>query len=144
INGMQDIKLHNAEQQFRWDWEHIQAKLFKISMTRMNWDQYQDIGSGFINELKNILITVLAAKLVIEGQITLGMMLAISYIVGQLNSPLLQIIDFLRDFQDAKISIERLSEIHSKDDENSVVNGVLDINEKSDIVLKEVTFRYQG
>ena len=144
INGMQDIKLHNAEQQFRWDWEHIQAKLFKISMTRMNWDQYQDIGSGFINELKNILITVLAAKLVIEGQITLGMMLAISYIVGQLNSPLLQLIDFLRDFQDAKISIERLSEIHSKDDENSVVNGVLDINEKSDIVLKEVTFRYQG
>ncbi len=144
INGMQDIKLHNAEQQFRWDWEHIQAKLFKISITRMKWDQYQDIGSGFINELKNILITVLAAKLVIEGQITLGMMLAISYIVGQLNSPLLQLIDFLSDFQDAKISIERLSEIHSKDDENSVVNRVLDINEKSDIVLKEVAFRYQG
>ena len=144
ISGMQDIKLHNVEQDFRWDWEHVQARLFKISITRMTWDQYQTIGSAFINELKNILITVLAAKLVIEGNITLGMMLAISYIVGQLNAPIVQLIDFLKDFQDARISIERLSEIHSKKDETNLENLPLRQIKKSDILLKEVSYRYPG
>ncbi|RED45662.1 ATP-binding cassette subfamily B protein [Seonamhaeicola aphaedonensis] len=144
ISGMQDIKLHNVEQDFRWDWEHVQARLFKISITRMTWDQYQSIGSSFINELKNILITVLAAKLVIEGSITLGMMLAISYIVGQLNAPIVQLIDFLKDFQDAKISIERLSEIHSKKDETDLKDLPLRELKKSDILLKDVSYRYPG
>ncbi|MFD0837406.1 peptidase domain-containing ABC transporter [Mariniflexile aquimaris] len=144
INGMQDIKLHNAEKQFRWDWEHIQAKLFKISIVRMTWDQYQNIGSGFINELKNILITVLAAKLVIDGEITLGMMLAVSYIVGQLNAPIVQLIDFVRDFQDAKISIERLSEIHTRDDEKLTRNIDMSTFKTSDIKVNNITFRYPG
>ncbi len=114
INGMQEIKLHNAEKQFRWDWEHLQARLFKIYMERLSLSQYQDVGSGFINEFKNILITVISAKLVIDGDITLGMLLAISYIVGQLNSPIAELVHFIRDAQDARISLERLSEIHKR------------------------------
>ena len=118
INGMQEIKLHNAEKQKRWGWEHLQARLFKVSIDGLKLEQYQGVGSDFINELKNILITVLAAKLVIDGSITLGMMLAITYIVGQLNSPIAQLINFIREYQDAKISLERLAEIHSKEDED--------------------------
>ncbi len=117
INGMQEIKLHNAEKQKRWGWEFGQARLFKISIEGLALEQYQNVGSGFINEVKNILITILSAKLVIDGEITLGMMLAISYIVGQLNSPIAQLINFIRELQDAKISLERLSEIHNKEDE---------------------------
>lgn len=117
INGMQEIKLHNAEKQKRWGWEFLQARLFKISIEGLALEQYQNVGSGFINEVKNILITILSAKLVIDGEITLGMMLAISYIVGQLNSPIAQLINFIRELQDAKISLERLSEIHNKEDE---------------------------
>src|SRR5699024_8963836 len=86
INGMQEIKLHNAEKKKRWGWEFLQAKLFKISILGLRLEQTQSIGSSFINQLKNILITFLSAKLVIEGDITLGMMMAISYIIGQLNS----------------------------------------------------------
>jgi ATP-binding cassette subfamily B protein len=119
INGMQEIKLHNAEKQKRWGWEFLQARLFKISIEGLALEQYQSVGSGFINELKNILITVLAAKLVIDGEITLGMMLAITYIVGQLNSPISQLINFVRELQDARISLDRLSEIHNKEDEES-------------------------
>ena len=106
INGMQEIKLHNAEKQKRWSWEFVQARLFKVSIEGLALEQYQSVGSGFINEVKNILITVLSAKLVIDGEITLGMMLAISYIVGQLNSPIAQLINFIREVQDAKISLE--------------------------------------
>jgi ATP-binding cassette subfamily B protein len=102
INGMQEIKLHNAEKQKRWSWEFLQARLFKVSIEGLALEQYQSVGSGFIHELKNILITVLSAKLVIDGDITLGMMLAISYIVGQLNSPIAQLINFVREVQDAK------------------------------------------
>src|SRR5690606_825834 len=109
INGMQEIKLHNAEKQKRWGWEFVQARLFKVSIEGLALEQYQSVGSGFINELKNILITFLSAKLVIDGDITLGMMLAISYIVGQLNSPISQLINFIREVQDAKISLHRLS-----------------------------------
>uniref|UniRef100_UPI004047F790 peptidase domain-containing ABC transporter n=1 Tax=Mariniflexile sp. TaxID=1979402 RepID=UPI004047F790 len=144
INGMQDIKLHNAEKQFRWDWEHIQARLFKVSIAQMTWDQYQTIGSGFINELKNIIITVLAAKLVIDGSITLGMLLAISYIVGQLNSPLVQLINFIRDLQVVKISLERLSEIHNKNEEQIYNTFKTNCWQSSNLQLDNVTFRYAG
>lgn len=145
INGMQEIKLHNAEKQKRWGWEYLQARLFNISIESLALEQYQSVGSGFINELKNILITILSAKLVIDGEITLGMMLAISYIVGQLNSPISQLINFIRELQDAKISLERLAEIHNKEDEEKAGDEkIYDVPEDSDFHLKEVSFRYIG
>ncbi|PIQ17212.1 MAG: ABC transporter ATP-binding protein, partial [Flavobacteriaceae bacterium CG18_big_fil_WC_8_21_14_2_50_34_36] len=143
--GMQEIKLHNAEKQKRWGWEHLQARLFKISVEGLALEQYQSVGSNFINELKNILITVLSAILVIEGKITLGMMLAISYIVGQLNAPITQLIQFMRELQDAKISLERLAEIHNKEDEDSIkLDKINDLDENQDIKVEEVDFRYTG
>ena len=145
INGMQEIKLHNAEKQKRWGWEFLQARLFKISIAGLALEQYQSVGSGFINELKNILITVLSAKLVIDGEITLGMMLAISYIVGQLNSPISQLINFVREVQDAKISLDRLSEIHNKEDEEKHdAQNTTEIPKNSNINLSGVSFRYIG
>ncbi|MCP4052316.1 MAG: peptidase domain-containing ABC transporter [Mesoflavibacter sp.] len=145
INGMQEIKLHNAEKQKRWGWEFLQARLFKVSIEGLALEQYQSVGSGFINELKNILITVLSAKLVIDGEITLGMMLAISYIVGQLNSPIAQLINFIREVQDAKISLDRLSEIHNKEDEEQLDDQkVTDISKTSNFELNNVSFRYIG
>lgn len=145
INGMQEIKLHNAEKQKRWSWEFLQARLFKVSIEGLALEQYQSVGSGFINELKNILITVLSAKLVIDGEITLGMMLAISYIVGQLNSPIAQLINFIREVQDAKISLDRLSEIHNKEDEDETnAEKITDIDLESDMELSKVSFRYLG
>ncbi len=145
INGMQTIKLNNAEKQKRWGWEYMQARLFKVSIEGLALEQYQNVGSGFINELKNILITVLSAKLVIDGEITLGMMLAISYIVGQLNSPVSQLIGFMRELQDAKISLERLSEIHNKEDEeHDIDNKIKHISDNLDLQIKGITFRYVG
>ncbi|AUS06720.1 peptidase domain-containing ABC transporter [Pseudotamlana carrageenivorans] len=145
VNGMQEIKLHNAEKQKRWSWEFLQARLFKISLEGLALEQYQSVGSGFINELKNILITVLSAKLVIDGEITLGMMLAISYIVGQLNSPISQLINFIHQVQDAKISLDRLSEIHNKEDEEQAnEQKISDIPKDADLQLDKVSFRYIG
>lgn len=145
INGMQEIKLHNAEKQKRWGWEFLQARLFKVSIEGLTLEQYQSVGSGFINEVKNILITVLSAKLVIEGDITLGMMLAISYIVGQLNSPIAQLINFIREVQDAKISLDRLSEIHNKEDEEPAdVDFVRDIDPEESLSVSNLSFRYVG
>lgn len=145
INGMQEIKLHNAEKQKRWSWEHLQARLFNISVEGLALEQYQSVGSSFINELKNILITVLSAKLVIDGDITLGMMLAISYIVGQLNSPISQLINFMRELQDAKISLDRLSEIHDKEDEESPdMERITEIAAQGDIKVNDLSFRYIG
>ena len=145
INGMQEIKLHNAEKQKRWGWEYLQAQLFKISIKELELEQYQSVGSDFINELKNIFITIWAAKLVIDGNITLGAMLAITYIVGQLNSPISQLIKFISDFQDAKISLERLSEIHNQEDEGQQdKEKITSINEDLDLKLNKVSFRYIG
>ncbi len=145
INGMQEIKLHNAEKQKRWGWEYIQARLFRVSMKGLMLEQSQSIGSSFINELKNIIIIFLSAKLVIDGQITLGMMMAISSIVGSLNAPVLQLIGFIREAQDAKISLARLSEIHEKEDEiQQEYNQTHHIPKNSDIVVKDLSFRYLG
>lgn len=145
INGMQEIKLHNAEQQKRWSWEYVQARLFKIEIKRLTLDQTQNIGSNFINEVKNILITMFSAKLVIDGQITLGMMLSVSYIIGQLNNPILQIIGFIHSAQDAKIALERLSEIHNREDEeNAEEQKIHDVPVNADFSLKNVHFRYIG
>lgn len=145
INGMQEIKLHNAEKQKRWGWEYIQARLFKVSMKSLVLEQTQGIGSNFINELKNIIIIFLSAKLVIDGSITLGMMMAITSIVGGLNGPIVQLIGFIRELQDAKISLARLSEIHGKEDETQNENEkVRDIPEDCDVVIKDLDFRYIG
>ncbi len=145
IGGMQEIKLHNAERQMRWGWEYIQAGLFKISIKSLVLEQTQSVGSSFINELKNMFITVLSAKLVIDGDITLGMMMAISYIVGQLNAPVTQFIGFMRELQDAKISLDRLGEIHNRDDEEKTSDQKInEIPANASIELKKVSFRYIG
>lgn len=145
INGMQEIKLHNAERRMRWNWEFVQARLFKVAMKNLTVEQAQGIGSNFINELKNMLITVLSAKLVIDGDITIGMMLAITYIVGQLSAPIGQLISFMRNLQDAKISVERLGEIYNKpDEESNSEEKIRQIPENADINLKNVSFRYVG
>lgn len=145
INGMQEIKLHNAEKQKRWGWEYVQARLFKVSMKGLVLEQTQNIGSNFINEIKNIIIIFLSAKLVIDGQITLGMMMAISSIVGNLNGPIIQLISFIREAQDAKISLARLSEIHDKEDETQQEETQThDIPKAADIVIKDLSFKYIG
>ncbi len=144
INGMQEIKLHNAEKQKRWGWEYIQARLFRVSLKSLVLEQTQGIGSNFINELKNIVIIFLSAKLVIDGSITLGMMMAITSIVGNLNGPIIQLIGFIRELQDAKISLGRLSEIHEmKDEVEDEHEKTKDIPE-NDIIIKDLSFRYPG
>ncbi len=145
ISGMQEIKLHNAERPMRWGWEHFQARLFKLSMKSLTLEQTQSVGSNFINELKNMLITILSAKLVIDGDITLGMMMAISYIVGQLNSPISQLINFMRDLQDAKISLDRLGEIHNMEEEQQPgEEKVLQVPQEAAISINNLSFRYTG
>lgn len=145
INGMQEIKLHNAEKQKRWGWEYIQARLFKVSMKGLVLEQTQTIGSNFINELKNIIVIFLSAKLVIDGEITIGMMMAISSIVGSLNGPIVQLISFIREVQDAKISLARLSEIHEKEDEiQKEEYQTHNVPKDCDIIISDLSFRYIG
>lgn len=145
INGMQEIKLHNAEKQKRWGWEYVQARLFRVSIKGLILEQTQTTGSSIINELKNIFIIFLSAKLVIDGSITLGMMLAISAIVGSLNGPIEQLIGFVREWQDAKISLARLSEIHDKEDEiQQEVTQTHDFPVDADIEIKDLSYRYLG
>lgn len=117
VTGMQEIKLNACEQQKRWEWERIQARLFKLRVKGLALGQYQDSGAILINQTKNILITIFVAQLVVNGQMTLGMMLSVQYIIGQLNSPVDQLIGFFRSMQDAHLSLERLSEVHDKQDE---------------------------
>ncbi len=145
ITGMQEIKLHNAERQKRWQWENIQVRLFRINIKGLSLEQTQNTGSGLINELKNILITFLSAKLVIDGSITLGVMLSISYIIGQLNSPIMQLVGFTQSLQDARLSLERLSEIHNKEDEETPEQeSITEIESQSPIQLNKVSFQYTG
>ena len=145
INGMQEIKLHNAEKQKRWSWEFIQARLFKISMKGLVLEQIQTIGSSTINQFINILIIFISAKLVLDGQITFGMMLAISSIIGSIDGPISLLIGFVYEAQDAKISLARLSEIHEKEDETQQEeNQTQDIPENADIVINDLSFRYIG
>lgn len=145
INGMQEIKLHNAERQKRWQWENLQVKKFRIGIQGLTITQWQNSGSGLINELKNIFIAFLSVKLVLDGQITLGMMLSISYIIGQMNMPILELVDFLQQWQDAKLSLARLSEIHNKEIEEPAHKEVInELDSNSDIVVKNLSFCYQG
>lgn len=142
ITGMQEIKLNNCEKQKRWEWENIQAKLFKVSIKGLSLSQWQQSGAFFINETKNILISYLSARAVIQGDMTLGMMMAVQTIVGQLNSPISQIIGFIQSAQDAKISLERLGEIHNKPDETQDDNKVGLLPDDKSIEIGELTFHY--
>lgn len=156
IQGMQEIKLHGCEKQKRWGWEHLKARSFKIGIKNLALNQWQQTGAFFINEGKNIVITFLAAKAVIDGNLTLGGMVAIQYIIGQLNGPIEQIIGFVQSWQLAKISLDRLNEIHElKDEESYVMNTNLsDVESKTGLsniilsnhtlVLKDVSFKYPG
>ena len=118
LTSMQEIKLQDCEQRRRWEWEDTQADLFGVQMKSLKLQQTQEAGSIFINEVKNIVITVVAAAAVIHGQMTLGMMLAVQYIIGQLNSPVEQLMGFFYSLQDVRISLERINEIHRVEDEN--------------------------
>nr|WP_255716688.1 peptidase domain-containing ABC transporter [Dyadobacter chenwenxiniae] len=158
ITGMQEIKLNNCEQARRWEWEKIQAKLFKINIKSLSLEQYQEMGASFFTQLKNILISFVAAKLVLDNQITLGAMLGISYIIGQMNGPLNQIMDFVKKIQDAKMSLDRLGEIHNKpneelneefywkreqDGEQGIPErNIFDLSLNDGIVFRNVSFRY--
>ena len=145
IGGMQDIKLNNCERQKRWDWENIQARLFKVSVKSLALGQVQEVGSTFIDQTKNILISFIAAKSVIEGNMTLGMMMALQYIMGQINAPISQFIGFAQAAQDASISLERLGEIHEmKDEEPESEPRIREIPENADIVFQNVDFQYDG
>ena len=145
INGMQEIKLNNCEQQKRWEWERIQAGLFRFSIKSLSLGQVQQAGTFFINEGKNILITFIVAKAVIDGQLTLGGMMAIQYILGQLNSPIEQMLGFLQQLQDAKISLERLNEVHQLDDEEPAGKSFMkELPGNRSIQLQQLSFTYPG
>lgn len=143
ITGMQEIKLNNCEKQKRWEWENIQAKLFKVSISGLRLSQWQQSGAIFINETKNILISFISARAVINGDMSLGMMMAVQTIVGQLNSPISQMIGFIQSAQDAKISLERLGEIHNRPNESENGDGKTSIfpDDKS-ISIDNLTFHY--
>ena len=144
INGMQEIKLQGCEKRKRWEWEDTQVDLFDNNLKNLSLKQTQEAGSIFINELKNILITVIAATAVINGNLTLGMMLSIQYIIGQLNSPIQQIMNFIYDWQDVGISIDRMNEIHNKDDEENKLRHVQKLPTKCDILINGLSFRYES
>lgn len=144
INGMQEIKLHNAEKQKRWAWERIQARLFRTAISSLRIGQIQRTGASFFNETKNMVITFVVAQAVVKGEMTLGMLLAVQYIIGQLNSPLNNLVDFLRNMQDAKISLERMNEIHAKEDEENLEEKITLLPESGDLIFEKVTFRYNG
>lgn len=145
FTGMQEIKMHNSEKHYRWQWERIQARLYRINIRFLKLNQSQRAGGIFINELKNVFITFIAAKAVMDGEITLGMMLAIQYIIGQLNSPIDQMVGFFHSAQDAKLSLQRLAEIHDKDNEAEEGEVLIhDLPESGDIQMENVSFSYPG
>ena len=143
ITSMQEIKLQDCEQRRRWEWEDTQADLFGVQMKSLKLQQTQEAGSIFINEVKNIIITVVAATAVIHGQMTLGMMLAVQYIIGQLNSPVEQLMNFFYSLQDVKISLERINEIHQMDDENGKEGLLTSFEDKNEgIDITNIMFKY--
>ena len=140
---MQEIRLNNAEKQKRWDWENIQAAVFKLNFKTLNYNQWQQAGATLINQTQSIVITFFVARLVIDGQLTLGAMLAIQYIIGQLSGPINQWVGFVQSAQDAKISMERLNEIHQLDEEEDpkkIYNK--ELPEDRSILLKKLSFTY--
>lgn len=145
IQGMQEIKLNNSEKQKRWEWESIQVKLFKVGLRGLAIGQIQQVGSAFFTQSTNILITFIAAKAVIDGQMTLGMMMSMTYIIGQLSAPVGDLIGLTTAIQDAKISLERLNEIHQRpDEEQDIETKRLDIPVGKPIEISDVKFSYSG
>ena len=145
VTGMQEIKLNNCERQKRWQWERIQVKLFKISVKGLALGQAQQAGSVFFNQTTNILISFIAARAVTEGEMTLGMMMSLTYIIGQLNGPVNAFIGFAQQLQDAKISLERLNEVHGREDEEEgIASKLRELPEKRDLVVDHVSFSYDG
>ena len=145
INGMQEIKLNNAERRKRWTWENIQVKLYKLDLKDLSISQYQIHGTDFINEIKNMVITVMAANLVIDGKITLGMLLAIMFMLGQLNLSVRLLLQFIRELQDANLSYNRLSEITNKKTENDEhTMHIDDVSGKRSMKIRNVSFSYPG
>lgn len=146
ITGMQEIKLNNCETARRWEWEHVQAGLYKISVKSLALGQYQQLGAVFFNQLKNILISFITAREVMNGHLTLGMMLSVSYIIGQMNSPLEQLLSFVQSAQDAKMSLDRLGEIHNRAEEETGEQLTIPANDqgRGDIQLQQVSFQYGG
>ncbi|MBB6503031.1 ATP-binding cassette subfamily B protein [Pedobacter cryoconitis] len=145
IGGIQEIKLNNCEQQKRWHWERVQASIFKFNIKSLALSQYQQAGSMFINQAKSILISFISAKAVIDGNLTLGGMMAVQFMVGQLNGPIEQLLGLIQGFQDAKISLERLNEIHQMEDEESLEKyWLLEMPADKSIKISNLTFRYPG
>ena len=145
VSGIHDIKLTNSEQDKRWDWENLQIKIFRLNMSNLSLEQLQSSGAILINEGKNIFISFLAAKAVIEGDMTLGGMMALQYIVGQLNGPIESLVGFIQHSQDAKISLERLNEIHTLEDEEPHDKSYLaNFNKNADINIHNLVFSYPG
>ncbi len=145
ITGMQEIKLNNCEKQKRWQWERIQVKLFNISIKGLALGQYQQLGSVFFSQTTGIFISFIAAKSVVDGNMTLGMMMSLTYIIGQLSAPIEQFIGFAQSLQDAKISLERLGEIHNKEDEDQTADLKLSsLPENKTIKINHLWFSYDG
>lgn len=145
LNGMQEIKLQNCERRRRWEWEDVQADLFQTNIASMKLQQSQEAGSILINEVKNIVITVVAATAVISGSLSLGMMLAVQYIIGQLNAPVEQFVQFVYSWQDVQISLERMSEIRLREEEETEDRRISGYTgSQRDMMLAHVTFQYEG
>ena len=142
ITSMQEIKLQDCERRRRWEWEDTQADLFAVQMKSLKLQQTQEAGSIFINEVKNILITVLAATAVINGEMTLGEMLAVQYIIGQLNSPVSQFMQFIYSLQDVRISLERINEIHEGRNEETQENQATEFASEKSIAMDNIDFKY--
>jgi ATP-binding cassette subfamily B protein len=145
LNGMQEIKLQNCESRRRWEWEDVQVDLFQTNIAVMKLQQNQEAGSILINEMKNIIITILAATSVVSGTLSLGMMLAIQYIIGQLNAPVEQFVHFVHGWQDVQISLERMSEIRVREEEDMNSRTIKSFyDDRRDIVIRDLTFQYEG
>lgn len=143
IGGLQEIKLNVCEKQKRWRWEQIQSQLYHISIKNLSLKQIQQIGSVFIEQSKKMIISFIAANSVITGEMTLGMMMALQYILGQLNAPVMQIMSFIQETQDAIISLERVNDIYSEDDETpDTLNRSSYIDKNSEIEIKRLFFKY--
>jgi len=145
INSMQEIKMNTCEKQKLWDWEKTQNRIYDVSIKGLSLSQIQSIGSVFIDQIKNIIISYLSAALVINGDLTIGMMMSVQYIMGQLNAPVSGFVSFLRSYQDTKISLERLDEVQQiKDEEESNRDKIAEIPQDADIVINNLVFQYNG
>ena len=146
IVGMQEVKLYGSEISKRWEWERLQIKFFKLNISTLVLEQWQSTGFNFLTSLKNIIISFLAAMQVLDGNISLGTLLSISYIIGQTNGPISQLISFIQGFQDAKLSMDRLLEVHQKkgEEDNDEIDQRIDLVAHQDLNLENVSFQYSG